>query len=117
MFRTAVMSIVLMLAAGQNTGMLCDAWCHRVAHMTGACDHLTETPAAGVVAGDDCAVSGTPIVFVREDARHSSGEQHVKAASADTPFAIPARALRAVPFDASHDGVFEWRPLAFALRI
>ena len=85
MFRTAVLSIVLTLAVGQNAALLCSTWCDAHAQAARACHHKDPTPAGSVSAGDDCCnvVLGTSTTaFLREDVQLGSS-------SADPDDAIP----------------------------
>src|SRR5262245_5272754 len=68
-FRTIVLSLVLTLATAGNAALFCGVSCHTGKGMTGECEHLAETTAAGIVANNDCTIAGTTVVFVREDAR------------------------------------------------
>src|SRR5690349_1802032 len=68
-FRAALFSIVLTLAAGQDAALFCGGWCHSGETTAGACELFTAmTAAADIVANDRCPITGNTIVFVRDDA-------------------------------------------------
>jgi hypothetical protein len=113
-FRTALLSIVLTLAAGPDSALLCGTWCQSGGGMAGACQHQTETTSAAVFANADCTVSGSTIVFVREDARRGTSAPPVQ--SGDL---LPQSVLMppASGYGAASRGLLELRPLILALRI
>jgi hypothetical protein len=120
-FRAALLSIVLTLAAGQDAALLCSVWCHSGGGMAGACEHQTQpaTPGvAGVGANDDCAVTGNLVVFVREDGRRSASAPDVAGAIAVARFAFtpPAAGTLSV-YEPNSRLLLELRPLVLALRI
>jgi hypothetical protein len=117
-FRAALLSIVLTLAAGQNVALLCSVWCHSGGGMTGACEHQTKATTAGIVANDDCAINGNQVVFVREDGRRNASAPDVAGAVAVARFAFtpPAAGILSV-YDPDSRLLLALRPLVFALRI
>ena len=118
MFRAAVLSIVLTLAAGQDAALLCGVWCHSGEGMAGACEHQTEATAPSIVANDDCDVSGNPVVFVREDGRRSVSAPDVAGAVAVARFAFtPPVAGTLSAYEPNSRLLLERRPLVLALRI
>ena len=68
MFRAAVVSIVLILAVGQNAALLCSVWCHPPEAVTGACE---QPPVTSRVTGNEgCTVrAAEATALVREDER------------------------------------------------
>lgn len=118
MFRAALFSIVLTLAAGQNAALLCGVWCHSGEGMAGPCEHKTESSSPGIVAHDDCSIGGNAIVFVRDDARRGTSLPEVEDAVLVPRFALTA------PAADTHSGyepgsrlLLELRPLVLSLRI
>src|SRR5262245_49167599 len=71
-FRTIVLSLVLTLATGGNLALFCGVSCHPSKGMTAECEHWAETAASGIVANNDCTITGNTVVFVREDARRTT---------------------------------------------
>ena len=118
MFRAALLSIVLTLAAGQNAAaLLCDVWCHSVEGMAGACEQQggTTSPA---VAASDCNVNGSVIVFVREEAPRSSSVPTVDSGVFVPPFASTPPASGSLSrYEAAGGRRLELRPLVLSLRI
>jgi|SRR5688572_7417913 hypothetical protein len=76
MLRASVLTIVLLLAIGQNTALVCSVWCHsgRAAAMSECHDHGHSTTPS-VRGTDGCElvmVSSAPLM--REDVRRVSDE-------------------------------------------
>ena len=117
-FRAALLSIVLTLAAGQDAALLCSVWCHSGGGMAGACEHQTQAATPGVGAHDDCAVNGNPVMFVREDGRRSASAPDVAGAVAVARFAFtPPGAGNLSAYEPNGRLLLELRPLVLALRI
>ena len=118
MFRTVLLSIVLTLAAGQDGALLCDVWC-LAGEMTGSpCEHQTSTAAPQLSANDNCAVSGTANVFVREDARRSASTSTAQSAVCVPQFAFtPASSTSLSGHEAAGRRLLDLRPIVLALRI
>ena len=117
-FRAALLSIVLTLAAGPDAALLCGIWCHSGGGMAGACEHHTETTSPAIIANDDCTVSGSAIVFVREDARRSTSAPTVQGGDLVPQSALtPPASGRHSRYEAASRGPLESRPLMLALRI
>ena len=116
-FRVAVLSLVLMVAAGQNGLLLCGTWCHSVAGMSGACEHQTD-PTSRVAVHHTCTTGDNPAVLTRDDGRRS-------ARPADGASPLPAARLAFTPAPARTSSVcaltnrllLESRPLVLALRV
>lgn len=68
MFRVVILSIVLTLAAGPQTSLLCRLWCPPSDAATTECDHHDQAPSPSVTGDDSCSVEvlNTP-GFIRED--------------------------------------------------
>ena len=121
MFRAAVLSIALALAAGPNTSLLCEIWCDSHPAPAIACQHHgdTSTSLAAVAADDTCHSSALDApAFVREVVRPG-----VSAPDAAHAVIIPLYQLDPSITDASHDEE-PWRgrsldnhPLSTTLRI
>ena len=117
MFRTALFSIVLTLAVGQNARLLCEAWCHD--GMSAECPHEDSTTFPSVSSEDDCRGAGVgAVAFVREDARRTAA-----APDAQNALVFPRFLFAPSPSD-QHSGselgrrlLLEERPLILALRI
>lgn len=117
-FRAALLSIVLTLAAGPDAALLCGIWCHSGGGMAGTCEHQTETTSPAIIANDDCTVSRSAIVFVREDARRSTSAPTVRGADAVPQSAwTPPASGRLSGYEPASRGLLELRPLILALRI
>ena len=117
-FRAALLSIVLTLAAGQNAAALfCGIWCHSGEGMAGACEQQGSTTSPAVSA-NDCKVNGSVIVFVREDARRSTSAPTDVGAAFVPRFAFtpPAAGILSA-HEPSNRQLLELRPLVLALRI
>ena len=117
-FRGALLSIVLTLAAGPDAALLCGTWCQSGGGMAGACQHQTETTSPAIIANDDCTISGSAIVFVREDARRSTSAPTVRGGALVPQSALtPPVSSRLSRYEAASRGLPELRPLILALRI
>lgn len=118
MFRAALLSLVLILAAGPNAALLCGVWCHPGERMAGTCEHQTQTATPCIEPTDDCGIIGTPVVFVREDARRNAAVPDVDGAVAIArfAFAVPAAGTRSA-YEPSGRLLLQLRPLVLALRI
>jgi hypothetical protein len=70
MFRTTMIAVLLTLAIGQNSGLVCRMWCDLDVVIGTACPH-EETASAGrtAVNGTCNMVDGEAAVFIREDGR------------------------------------------------
>ena len=117
-FRATLLSIVLTLAAGQDAALFCSVWCNSGGGMAGVCEHQTETASPGIIAGDDCAISGNAIVFVREDARRSTSAPTVQSGVLVPQFGLtPPASGRFSGYEAAGRQLLESRPLVITLRI
>jgi hypothetical protein len=117
-FRAAILSIVLTLAAGPNTALLCNAWCHPGEPIGNGCEYERQAASPRVTTNEDCKVAvGGAIAFVREEDRQGSAPD-VRDAAAVSPFAFPRAVAEA---RSGHDPggrlLLEARPLVLALRI
>jgi len=78
-FRAAVVSIVLTLAVGQNTGLLCSVWCHPPEAATGACEYQHHATSPSVTGDDSCPqLRAGATTFVREDLRRGASAPDVQ---------------------------------------
>ena len=117
MFRAALFSIVLTLAVGQNTSLLCKVWCPDAT--SARCPHHDSTTSPSVSAHDTCRSDvGGAVAVVREDARRTAA-----APDAQNALAVP-RFLLALSHTELGSGIesgrrllLEERPLVIALRI
>lgn len=119
MFRAAVLSIVLTLAIGPNTTLLCSIWCHPEGATTSSCQHPEATTSPQVTGEDGCRTApAIEAAFVREEAKRGSITPIVEQAVTIGPF-------RLVPPSAHIGGAYEViaalaaaaPPLLIALRI
>ncbi|HET7218611.1 MAG TPA: hypothetical protein VFJ02_11215 [Vicinamibacterales bacterium] len=117
--RLAVLSIVVTLAVGQNSALLCRIWCHPHASTTLACEHPDTDAAARVTGTDLCTeiAAGTTAV-VREDGRAGGSSpvtQHTGFVPAQSSVS-PASYARA-HWDPNVHHRLEGQPLPTVLRI
>lgn len=118
-FRAAVLSIALTLAAGQNAALLCKVWCHPSRAAGTSCEHQDQTTTPSATGDDNCAnVADGAFAIVRENVG--------RGASAPDPehaLAIPGFRFAPPPTDirSGHDpgqqSRLAARPLVIALRI
>lgn len=116
-FRAAIFSIVLTLAAGQNIGLLCHVWCPPDAGAASGCEHQTSTsPSLKPYDGCNEAVSDA-IAIAREDGRRTIAP-HGQSAAVVPRFALaaPVRHARA-GCDLDSRRLLDARPLVLALRV
>ena len=73
MFRIAMIAVLLILAIGQNSRLVCRVWCDSEAAIITSCPHA-ETRSAGPIAVDATCnpLDGEAAVFIREDGRRGS---------------------------------------------
>jgi hypothetical protein len=117
-FRAAIFSIVVLLATGQNVGLLCGLWCHSSRWTAHTCEHQTQTKSPDVAANDDCTGNSNAIVFVRADARRNASAPDVQGAVPVPRFAFTPRPADApLGFELACRPLLELRPLVLALRI
>ena len=117
MFRTALFSIVLTLAVGQNARLFCEAWCHD--GMSAECPHEDSTTSPSVGSEDNCRSADIGVVaFVREDSRRTAA-----APDGQNTLVVPRFLFPPSPSDLRSGVELGWRllleerPLVFALRI
>ena len=122
-FRTALFSIVLTLAVGQNARLFCEAWCHD--GTSAVCPHQDSTTSPdstasqSVSADDNCGSAFVgALAFVREDARRTAA-----APDAQNALVVPRFQLAPSPtdlrssFESGRRLPLEERPLVTTLRI
>ena len=121
MLRGSVLSIVLLLAIGQDTALLCSMWCHSGGAAMVECHVQTQSngsKAPMVKADDSCgSVMANGALLIREDLRRVS-DQSARYAVVVPRFQVPSSSIearlgskpgRALPLES--------RPLIVALRI
>jgi hypothetical protein len=116
--RAAVFSIVLTLAAGPNTSLLCALWCHP-ADTAGPCEHGDRTRTPSITANDSCPdVVGTSTAFVREDGRRGVSAPQAQPLVHLAPFQFgPPLSHRLSARGSGQPPPLEARPLVLALRV
>jgi hypothetical protein len=78
-FRAAVVSIVLTLAVGQDTALVCSVWCHPPEAAPGVCEHQHQLTPLSVTGNDSCTqLAAGATVFVREDVRRGASAPDAK---------------------------------------
>jgi hypothetical protein len=107
------------MAVGQDTSLLCKAWCYQHEASALGCQHQDATTSPTVSADDNCRnLAVDAIAFVREDARRS-------AAASSTQNALVVPRFRFAPslsdsrsgYESGPQLQLEARPLVTALRI
>jgi hypothetical protein len=118
MFRAALLSLVLTLAAGPNVALLCGVWCHPSERMAGACEHQTQAARPGIDANDDCAINSNPVVIAREDGRLGASAPDVAGVVVVARFAFtPPAAGVLSAYEPNGRLLLQLRPLILARRI
>lgn len=117
MYRLAVFSIVLALAAGQNGALLCRIACHPDASATPACAHHDALTPTRITGGEACAEATMEMAaVVREEVRSGVASSDMAAAPVlGLMISPPPGARTGWPLTASHR--LEGRPLPTVLRI
>jgi hypothetical protein len=118
-FRVAVVSIVLILAVGQNAGLLCNVLCHPREVSTAECHHHEDGTAPSSVTNDDtCTVVVGVAAFVREDVRRAVSAPDMQHAIAIPRYQFsPSTTETRVGIDSAREWSLEKRPLETSLRI
>jgi hypothetical protein len=117
-FRAAILSIVLTLAAGPNTALLCNAWCHPGEHMGNGCEYKRQSASPMVTSNEDCkeAIVGA-MAFVREEGQRISAPD-VQSAAVVPRFAFtPSVPQTRSGYEPGGRRLLEARPLVLALQI
>ena len=117
-FRAAVLSIVLTLAAGPNATLLCAVLCHPEA-TAGPCEHRDPTGIPSITSNGSCPdIATAQTAFVREDVRRTVSSSGGQAAAVVQPFQYlpPPKSSMFVRETGQHPPL-EARPLILALRI
>ena len=117
MFRSALFSIVLTLAFGQNASLLCKVWCPDTT--SARCPHQDSATSPSVSAHDNCrSDAGGAVAFVREDARRTTAAQDAQNALAVPRFLLAlSHTDLGSRFESGRQFLLEERPLVIALRI
>jgi len=118
-FRAVVLSVVLILAVGQNAALLCRAWCHPQAAAASGGHHEEPANSPSVADDDSCDhVVLSVAAFLREgvrrgvsspDGNHAAPVPHYQLAHSTTDARLGQEPGR--------EWSLEERPLATALRI
>jgi hypothetical protein len=120
MFRGSVLSLVLLLAVGQDTGLLCRVWCHPGGAAMAEChDRVQSGSTSPSVTGNDrCGgITGNGVLLIREDLRRVS-DQDARYALVVPRFQMPSSSIEArLGSEPSRASPRESRPLIVALRI
>jgi hypothetical protein len=115
-FRTALLSIVLTLAVGQNASLLCKAWCPDAT--SAGCRHQESTTSPSVSADDNCGDTFVgPVALVREDARRTAAPDAQNALVVQRFQLAPSPADLRPGFESGQRRPLEARPLVITLRI
>jgi len=85
-YRISVVSVVLMLAVGQNAVLLCGGWCFP-RQAASACQHQDPVTSARLSADDDCGETLGIAMAVRDDSRRSAPDLSVSTVQAREPAA------------------------------
>jgi hypothetical protein len=115
--RASVLSIVLLLAAGPDTALVCGLWCHHASASMADCDHTHSGVTPSVSSDDACwrAAVGTA-TFVREDARGTS-DNNARHAVVVPGSRVPVALGDAHVADHARAPLRGWRPPLVTLRI
>ena len=117
-FRTAVLSIVLTLAVGPNTTLLCRAWCDEQAAAASGCHHEESTNSPTVAGHNSC---DDPVLtvgaFLREAAHAVADPDAAHAVLVPRYVNSQLTTDARLGYEARRGWSLEKRPLATALRI
>ena len=117
-FRTIVLSLVLTLATGGSAALFCGVSCHSSKGMTGECEHRAGTTAPGIVANNDCTITGNTVVFVREDGRRPTLSPDAEGTPVIPRLAFTAPTAGTLStYPPGSRLLLELRPLLLSLRI
>ena len=107
-----------MVGMGQDTVLLCKAWCDPVDAARAGC-HQDAGTSPGVTGSEDCAPAAlSHIVLVREDVPRGISDQGVRQACVIGGCQVPASPIGwRVGFDPGRASPAEPRPLLSVLRI
>jgi hypothetical protein len=118
-FKAAVLSIMLTLAAGPSASLLCRAWCDSQATAAGGCHHEAHATSPSVAGDDNCddtMVSGD--AFLREDAPRGVSTPDADQAVLVVRFQLPRSPSAVRPGQKPwREWSLEQRPLSTTLRI
>jgi hypothetical protein len=117
MFRAALIAVLLTLAIGQNSRLLCRVWCDSHIVSTPPCTHET-TPDGTIVidASCDVAVEETT-AFIREDRRRGSSAIDRLTLLTIAGFQLPSPAAHVHPRLATARALRSAAPPIVALRV
>lgn len=71
MFRAAILTVVLLFAAGPNASLFCKAWCAPQAAAESGCHHEQSGEDVSVGGADSCEDSVGPASLLKEDLRRA----------------------------------------------
>jgi hypothetical protein len=113
------LSVVLLMAVGPDSALVCGLWCHHASASMAECEHAHSGATPSLTSDDSCwrpAVSGT--VFITEVA-HRASDNNVRYAVV----AVPGARVPATPGDVRRGtdrgraSPLAFRPSVLALRI
>ena len=118
-FRATVLLIVLMVGMGQDTVLLCKAWCDPVEAARAGCHQEDASTSPGVTGSDNCAPGAlSHTVLVREDVPRGMSDQGARQAGVIGGYQVPASPIGwRVGYDPGRASPAESRPLISVLRI
>lgn len=118
MFRAAVLSTVLTLAAGPNMALSCPIWCHGEMATTSACQQHDATTFPRVTGGDSCRMAATDApAVVREESKRDVLTNHGHQASIGAGFDLAAPLTRSCSIRSAGTLKDGSPPVLIALRI
>jgi hypothetical protein len=118
-FRTVVLSIVLILAIAPTARLACLAWCHAADATTSACQHQDATTSSRVIGENGCHTAPAGVTaLVREELRRGSTMVDAPQAIVVPRFQVTPRPLDGVRADEAAASPFaEAVPRLVTLRI
>lgn len=119
MIRAVVLSIVLILAAGQNAALLCRGWCHPTEPIDVGCHHPYRTASPTVISNEICkGAVAVALPFVPEDVLRPRLSAQAQTDLFSPRFgALPPILDGRSGFKPAGPSPREARPLALSLRI
>jgi hypothetical protein len=115
MFRAAMVTVLLTLAIGQNSRLLCRVWCDSHLDSSTACAHERLTQTAIIDA--TCAALDEIAEFIREDKRRGCTALDSVPVLAAAGFQLPRPAARAYTGFETARALRSAAPLLIALRV
>ena len=97
MFRAAVLSIVLLFAAGPSASLFCQAWCGPEVAAARGCHHEDNGSSTSIAGDQSCRDSiQESAILTKDDLRRTSTEGAGNVIVIHLPLALAATSLRAV---------------------